>query len=99
MSDPFAMLRGMEYLISSAELRDQLATIISSVAFGESRYVVLRHNKEMAAIVSWRELNYLRELFDGKPADRVNISPPLSPKLIAARNRKLIKEGKKARAA
>jgi prevent-host-death family protein len=47
-----------------SEARSELTEIANHVAFGHDRYILMRHGKELVAIVSIEDLRILEELED-----------------------------------
>jgi prevent-host-death family protein len=54
----------MEERISASEARSRLAEIINEVAYGGHRILLHRHGKDVAAVVSARDLALLEALED-----------------------------------
>ncbi len=48
--------------MSASDLREQWAAVLSAVAHGQQRVVVVRHGRVMGALVGWKELDRLRKL-------------------------------------
>jgi antitoxin Phd len=59
-----SLIGGFMTKLSTAEARDQLATIINRVAFGKERVVLTRRGKELAAVVPIEDMKLLMELED-----------------------------------
>jgi prevent-host-death family protein len=78
MSDPSAILRGMEHYRSIREARAMLADIINLAAFGCDRIVLVRRGHEVAAVVGPADIDFLREHKPlSRPADpAARPSPP-----------------------
>jgi len=58
--------------IGSAELRERLSDLLSRVRFQDHRFVVERHGKPVAAVVSVEDLEFLEALED--EADRETLA-------------------------
>ena len=52
--------------ISTSELRETLAEVVNRVIYGGNRYVLRRHQKEVAVIVSMSDWEKLQELSGNK---------------------------------
>ena len=74
-----------KHKISSRDLRKQQSEILNRIAYGGDHYIVTRHGKETAALVSIEEfyalqkfLNHQEELEDIKDADKAKKEAKLS---------------------
>jgi len=54
----------MSERFSASEAREKLAEIINEVAYGGRRVILHRHGKDVAAVVSAKDLELLEELED-----------------------------------
>lgn len=50
--------------LTASQLRDELTTVVSSVAFGHERVGITRHGKLVAVVVSVDDLDRLEQLED-----------------------------------
>jgi PHD/YefM family antitoxin component YafN of YafNO toxin-antitoxin module len=50
--------------LSASQLREDLSSAINKVAFGGERIILQRNNKDVAALVSMKDLSILRALED-----------------------------------
>jgi PHD/YefM family antitoxin component YafN of YafNO toxin-antitoxin module len=50
--------------LTSSQLREDLASAINKVAFGGERIILQRNNKDVAALISIKDLSILRALED-----------------------------------
>ncbi|MDX8430810.1 MAG: type II toxin-antitoxin system Phd/YefM family antitoxin [Candidatus Algichlamydia australiensis] len=50
--------------ISARDLRDQQADILNRIAFGGAHFIVTRHGKETAVLISIDEFRFLQETME-----------------------------------
>ena len=63
--------------LSFSQLRGQLAEVLNEAQYNGERIVVMRHNKQVAAIISIEDLEYLEAIedeIDAKDAQRIKKS-------------------------
>lgn len=60
--------------ITSSQLREDLANAINQVAFGGERIILQRNNKDVAALISMKDLSLLRALEDKLDLEEIKAS-------------------------
>lgn len=51
-----------EFTMGVAVLRQQLGPVLSAVAYGSQRVVIVRHGRVVGALIGWEELQRLQQL-------------------------------------
>lgn len=60
--------------ITSSQLREDLSNAINQVAFGGERIILQRNNKDVAALISMKDLSLLRALEDKLDLEEIKAS-------------------------